>query len=209
MILDGSLTVLQPQNLLLKSPEDDADIKLSDFGFACRVHTPQSLTVRCGTPSYVAPEILKNIPYDQTADMWSVGVILFVLLAGYPPFVEEDQTELFTRIRSGEWEFDSNDWGHISENAKDIIRNLLVIDPSRRWSARRCLESAWLHDDESKLVNTDLSATRSEMERRKRRLVNVTRTVMWMRAQSKNKVKQSLSATSSGESDDAPSNEIC
>lgn len=112
-------------------------------------------------------------------------MILFVLLAGYPPFVEESQSELFTRIRSGEWEFDSKDWKHISEEAKEVIRNLLVIDPSRRWSAKKCLSSKWLHKDEEKLSGTDLSSSREQMERRKRRLVNVTRTVMWMKAKSK------------------------
>jgi len=80
---------LKPQILLLKSNSDGMDIKISDFGFACRICTPQSLTVRCGTPSYVAPEVLKNIPYDQGADMWSVGVILYVLMSGAPPFVDE------------------------------------------------------------------------------------------------------------------------
>ena len=152
----------------------------------------------------MAPEILKNIPYDQTADMWSVGVILFVLLAGYPPFVEEDQNELFTRIRSGEWEFDQKDWKHISEDAKEMIRNLLVIDPSRRWNAKQCLDSPWLLQDDSKLKATDLSSTRAEMQRRKRRLINVTRTVMWMQAQSKKGLKASSSTVSSTDQDEAP-----
>ncbi|KAI2514214.1 serine/threonine kinase [Fragilaria crotonensis] len=91
---------LKPQNLLLTSKDDDASIKIADFGFSRRVHTPQSLTTRCGTPTYVAPEILKNIPHDTKADMWSVGVITYVLLVGYPPFMEDKQQDLFRKIRS-------------------------------------------------------------------------------------------------------------
>jgi serine/threonine protein kinase len=85
---------LKPQNLLLNSDKDRTDIKISDFGFACRVRSPQSLTKRCGTPSYVTPEVLKNIPYDQSADMWSVGVTLYFLLCGHQPFADENQGEM-------------------------------------------------------------------------------------------------------------------
>jgi serine/threonine protein kinase len=175
---------LKPQNLLLSSTDDDADIKIADFGFACRVHTPMSLTTRCGTPSYVAPEILKNSPYDQRADMWSVGVILFVLLAGYPPFVEENQMELFARVRSGEWDFAGKEWENVSPESKEVISHLLVIDPVCRWTAQQCLQSDWLYEEDAKLFCKDLSAARLSMRRRKMRLVNVTRTVMWMKAKS-------------------------
>jgi serine/threonine protein kinase len=125
---------LKPQNLLLKvrmflvyddcirfqpaiylitlqSKDNDSDIRIADFGFSRRVHTPQSLTNRCGTPTYVAPEILKNIPHDTKADMWSVGVIIYVLLVGYPPFMEDKQADLFRKIRSGEYEFFEEELG--------------------------------------------------------------------------------------------------
>jgi len=171
---------LKPQNLLLKSKDDHASIKIADFGFACRVHTAQSLTTRCGTPSYVAPEILKNIPYDQTADMWSVGVILFILLCGNPPFADNDQKVLFQKIRMGEWMFNENDWKDVSEDAKDLIRNLLVVNPLRRWTAKECLRSKWLNEGDEQLSAKDLSQTAQVMRQRKLRLRHVAQTIIWM-----------------------------
>ena len=170
---------LKPQNLLLKSKDDNATIKLADFGFACKVHTPQSLTTRCGTPTYVAPEILKNIPYDQSVDMWSVGVILYVLLCGYPPFSDPNQGALFSKIRTGEWEFVADDWAHVSDDAKDLIRQLLVVDPVRRLTATKALETSWLQVNDEELKRKDLSGSLEEMKRRKPTLKGVARGIMW------------------------------
>jgi len=91
----------------------------------------------------VAPEILKNIPYDQSVDMWSVGVILYILICGYPPFMDDDQNVLFQKIRLGEWHFHEKHWQHISNDAKTLIRKLLVANPRQRWTAKQCLESPW------------------------------------------------------------------
>ena len=84
---------------------------------------------RCGTPTYVSPEILKNHPHDESTDMWSIGVILYLLLVGYPPFREVHHRDLFKKIRFGEYSFYPDDWRDISEGAKDIIQKLLVVDP--------------------------------------------------------------------------------
>jgi serine/threonine protein kinase len=116
--------------------------------------------------------------------MWRVGFILFVLLAGYPPFVEENQLELFARVRSGEWDFAGKEWENVSPESKEVISHLLVIDPVCRWTAQQCLQSDWLYEEDAKLFCKDLSAARLSMRRRKMRLVNVTRTVMWMKAKS-------------------------
>lgn len=140
---------LKPQNLLLRSRRNPSDIIISGFAYACRVDAPQCLTFRCGTPSYVAPEILKNIPYDQSADMWSVGVILYALLCGHNPFEEEVQAELFRKIRTAEWNFKGPHWNTVSDDAKQIIRSLLVVNPAQRWSARRVLKSSWLSQNTS------------------------------------------------------------
>jgi len=117
---------LKPENLLLRSVEDDAAIKIADFGFAKKV-TSKKLTTQCGTPGYVAPEILEGVPYDESADMWSVGVILYILLGGYPPFHEDNQKELFKKIRKGSFEFHTEYWSQISDDAKDLIRGLLTV----------------------------------------------------------------------------------
>ncbi|KAL7580832.1 hypothetical protein ACA910_001106 [Epithemia clementina (nom. ined.)] len=181
---------LKPQNILLKSKKDNADIKLADFGFACRVHTPQSLTTRCGTPTYVAPEILKNIPYDQSADMWSVGVILYVLLVGYPPFASENQNVLFQKIRTADYTFRESDWKTISRQAKELVSHLLVVDPVQRWTAKRALECDWLKVDDSTMGKTDLSGgAAKKIRERKRRFFSVARSIMWMRSSSRRVVK--------------------
>lgn len=159
---------LKPQNLLLKSKDNPADIMISDFGFACRVRDQQSLTTRCGTPSYVAPEVLKNAPYDQSVDMWSIGVIMYVLLCGYPPFVDENQTELFRKIRMCEWKFRGEEWESVSEEAKDLIRGLLVANPVQRMTAKQALQCAWLRvEGESPAADAEPTLKQEAFNQRK------------------------------------------
>lgn len=134
---------------------NDSSIKVADFSFAKRVHTPKSLFTRCGTPTYVAPEILKNHPHDQSCDMWSIAVIAYISLVGYPPFMEEDQRVLFKKIRYGEYTFYEEDWVGISHESKDFIKQLLVVDPDRRMTASNALRHQWFHSDESSLCSTN------------------------------------------------------
>jgi calcium/calmodulin-dependent protein kinase I len=122
-----------------KLDDDDSHIRVADFGFARRVHAPNCLTSRCGSPTFVAPEILKNIPHDQRGDLWSVGVVIYLLLIGYPPFVKKTQAELFTQIRSCDWKFYEEDWENISPDARELIENILVSDPEQRWTASESL----------------------------------------------------------------------
>ena len=89
----------------LQSSNNDSNIKIADFGFAKKCLRPQSLKMQCGTPGYVAPEILEGTPYDTQADLWSLGVIMYILLGGYPPFHERNQRDLFRKIRKGQYEF--------------------------------------------------------------------------------------------------------
>jgi len=135
---------IKPQNIFLETKESNSAIKLGDFGFAKRVHTPMSLISRCGTPSYVAPEILKNQPYDQSCDMWSVGVVLYVMLCGYTPFMEENQNKMFERIKMVDWTFDPEDWSGISDEAKALINGLMCASPHRRLTAKQALRSTWI-----------------------------------------------------------------
>eukprot|EP00548_Thalassiothrix_antarctica_P001936 CAMPEP_0194146890 /NCGR_PEP_ID=MMETSP0152-20130528/22213_1 /TAXON_ID=1049557 /ORGANISM="Thalassiothrix antarctica, Strain L6-D1" /LENGTH=690 /DNA_ID=CAMNT_0038847539 /DNA_START=71 /DNA_END=2143 /DNA_ORIENTATION=+ len=172
---------LKPQNLLLKSKENNANIKVADFGFSRRVHTPQSLTNRCGTPSYVAPEILKNIPHDIKADMWSVGVITYVLLVGYPPFMDEKQQELFRKIRSGEYDFPMEDWGVISGEAIELIKGLLVVDPQQRLTAAEALRMSWFKDENLKrLSSRSLTASLQSLKEKRIRLRTIAQAVTWV-----------------------------
>jgi serine/threonine protein kinase len=128
----------------------------------------------------VGPEVLKNIPYDQSVDMWSVGVIIYVLLCGYPPFANDNQSLLFQSIRMGEWQFIDKDWSGISEDAKDLIRKLLTVDPLRRLTAKDALCCKWLEQDDATLVANDLSHSAELMKKGKQSLKSVARTIMWM-----------------------------
>ena len=148
---------LKPQNLLLHTAENDSIIKVSDFSFARRVHTPKSLFTRCGTPTYVAPEILKNHPHDEIADMWSVGVMIYVALVGYPPFIEEDQRVLFRKIRLGEYCFFDEDWVGISHESRELISKLIIVDPDQRLTAAQALNHKWFTGDDTKLSSRDIS----------------------------------------------------
>lgn len=131
---------------------------MCDFGFARRVHTPQSLTHRVGTPPYVAPEILKNIPHDQRVDLWSIGITAHILLVGYAPFHHENREELCQQIKRGEWTFLSSDWKGISPEAKELIQGLLQPDPVERWSADQALQSKWMTQNDATLSSRPLQA---------------------------------------------------
>jgi len=157
---------LKPQNLLLEALNCDSGVKIANFGFARRVHTPLSLTSGFGTPTYVAPEIIKNHPHDESADMWSVGVIMYVLLVGYPPFMEDSRQHLFHKIRQGEYGFQGPAWLSISQQAKDMISSLLVVDPSHRSTAKMALQHQWICDmDDRTLLLTNLAGSQRELRK--------------------------------------------
>ncbi|EJK74608.1 hypothetical protein THAOC_03705 [Thalassiosira oceanica] len=174
---------LKPQNLLLEREDDNTQVKICDFGYAKRVYMPQSLTTLCGSLHYVAPELLKNHPYDQSADMWSVGVIIYFLLVGYLPFHSKNQDELFKIIRLGKFSFEPKYWSGISKEAKDLISKLLDVDPSTRLTATQALNSDWMSVVEEKsLVSNDLSSSSVGI----RRFSGVSnKTVQWMSKKNK------------------------
>jgi calcium/calmodulin-dependent protein kinase I len=135
---------LKPENLLLKSKESDSDMCLADFGFAAFAPTDKSLTTQCGTPGYVAPEILSGVPYGKAVDMWSVGVITYIMLGGYPPFYDDNQKMLFRKIKAGAYEFHADYWKHVSAEAKDLIKNMLVVKPANRFTVEDALNHPWV-----------------------------------------------------------------
>lgn len=156
---------LKPENLLLSSKTNDRDIKIADFGFAKKVTSSECLLTQCGTPGYVAPEILHGVPYGTKADMWSLGVIAYILLGGYPPFIEQNQRELFKKIKKGQYEFHVEYWGQISGDAKDLISSLLTTDPRRRLSAKEALSNPWIMQEDSKLMASNLGSNLVEFKK--------------------------------------------
>jgi len=153
---------LKPENLLLQSSDSDSNLKIADFGYARKV-PPDGLRTLCGTPGYLAPEILEQTPYGTQCDMWSLGVIVYILLGGYSPFEEESQELLFEKVRLGFYEFDPAFWDPISEDAKDLIGRLLTVRPRERWTAEQALQHPWMA--RSDLENTDLIANLTELKR--------------------------------------------
>jgi len=131
---------LKPQNMLFMTHEDDTEFQIAGFSFAKKVHKKKSLYTRCGTLSYVAPEVLNGQAYDESADLWSVGVVMFAVLVGYPPFLEQDQQMLYQKICNGQFDFIEEDWMNISLSAQDLVRKLLTTDPDKRWKASQALQ---------------------------------------------------------------------
>ncbi|XP_041460409.1 serine/threonine-protein kinase DCLK1-like isoform X1 [Lytechinus variegatus] len=136
---------LKPENLLVnKSESGEITLKLADFGLAMEVKAP--IYTVCGTPTYVAPEILGETGYGLEVDMWAIGVITYILLCGFPPFrsPDRDQEELFELIQAGEFSYVSPYWDNISSAAKDLINHLLVVDKEKRYTAGQVLKHPWV-----------------------------------------------------------------
>eukprot|EP00033_Pygsuia_biforma_P001050 GCRY01001196.1.p1 GENE.GCRY01001196.1~~GCRY01001196.1.p1 ORF type:complete len:491 (-),score=76.52 GCRY01001196.1:362-1834(-) len=138
---------LKPENILLANRESDTEIKLSDFGLA-KLITPESqLGTLCGTPGYLAPEVLSSQKtgkkYTIAVDLWSQGVILYALIAGYLPF---DDAEGFTNVLEGKFDLEQEPWGKVSAEAKDLIRGLLTVDPEARLTSAGAWTHPWVAD---------------------------------------------------------------
>ena len=135
---------LKPENLLLISPNDDSHVKIADFGFAKRVPRPNSLMTRCGSAAFTAPEIINWKPYDERADNWSLGVIVYNILGGYNPFMEDTVRLTYQQIRQANYRFDPEYWDGISRDAKNLIRGLLTRDTDKRITAEEALSHPWM-----------------------------------------------------------------
>lgn len=153
---------LKPENLLLSSPDDDAKVKVADFGLAKMLTADTAMTTACGTPGYVAPEILGGQEYDNSVDMWSIGVIMYILLCGFPPFYDENNAALFESIKRGKYDYPSPYWDNVSDEAKELIDSLLQVDPGSRFTAAGVLDHPWIashdtyHDNSLTGVGTEL-----------------------------------------------------
>ncbi|XP_044937470.1 serine/threonine-protein kinase Chk2 isoform X3 [Mustela putorius furo] len=145
---------LKPENVLLSSPKEDCLIKITDFGQSKILGETSLMRTLCGTPTYLAPEVLNSFGtagYNRAVDCWSLGVILFICLSGYPPFSEhKTQVSLKDQITSGKFNFIPEAWAEVSEKALDLVKKLLVVDPKVRFTTEAALRHPWLQDEDMK-----------------------------------------------------------
>ncbi|XP_055054737.2 calcium/calmodulin-dependent protein kinase (CaM kinase) II beta 1 isoform X20 [Misgurnus anguillicaudatus] len=136
---------LKPENLLLASKCKNAAVKLADFGLAIEVQGDQQAWFGfAGTPGYLSPEVLRKEAYGKPVDIWACGVILYILLVGYPPFWDEDQHKLYQQIKAGAYDFPSPEWDTVTPEAKNLINQMLTINPTKRITAQEALKHPWV-----------------------------------------------------------------
>ncbi|KAI8144741.1 kinase-like domain-containing protein [Fennellomyces sp. T-0311] len=169
---------MKPENLLFKSPDSDADLAICDFGIAKENDGASALDTICGSPLYVAPEVLLRQGYGSPVDMWAVGVITYMLLCGYQPFQAEDQVELMAEITEAKFEFHERYWRNISQDAKDFIRRLLTLDPKARPTATEAKQDKWMTGKDA--TDIDILETVRENFNPRKTLKNAVRAVSAM-----------------------------
>jgi calcium/calmodulin-dependent protein kinase I len=135
---------LKPENILMMHPDDDSAITITDFGFAINCHGRNQLSDFCGSANYIAPEILNGELYGPAVDLWSIGVIVYILLSGYIPFSGDTQEDQFAAIKSGLYYFPDEAWGNISDIGKSFVTKLLDLNPTNRMSAMDALNHPWV-----------------------------------------------------------------
>ncbi|XP_078318965.1 calcium/calmodulin-dependent protein kinase type II delta chain-like isoform X11 [Crassostrea virginica] len=136
---------LKPENLLLASKLKGAAVKLADFGLAIEVQGEQQAWFGfAGTPGYLSPEVIRKDPYGKPVDIWACGVILYILLVGYPPFWDEDQPRLYAQIKAGAYDYPSPEWDTVTPEAKNLINSMLTVNPAKRINATEALKHPWI-----------------------------------------------------------------
>lgn len=151
---------LKPENLLLSSRAEDAVVKVADFGFAANCKVNPEMTALVGTPPYMACELVflrhqDDGGYSIQVDMWSLGVILYILLSGIHPFQLDDEEEMLTNIENCQWGWVGDAWKTISKEGKDMVMRLLEPDPRRRLTAKQALEHPWLSINSEEKIDTE------------------------------------------------------
>lgn len=139
---------IKPENLLLTSKEPGAKLKIADFGLAVESVEDKHYYGFAGTPGYLSPEVLRKVPYGKSVDVWACGVVLYILLVGYPPFWDDDQKKMFTQIKSGRYTYPSPEWDTVTIDAKDLIDGMLTIDQDKRFTADHILAHPWIKNRE-------------------------------------------------------------
>lgn len=170
---------IKPENILFETKDEDSDIKLIDFGLARKHKSREApMTTIVGTPYYLAPEVLAK-SYDKAVDLWSIGVIAYILLCGYPPFNGASNKEVYASVKRGLYHFPLAEWGHVSHAAKDFVVRLLQTDPRCRMTAEQALSHPWIvrhnfesipvantneHKDVVHIVNDEVESSTSFVE---------------------------------------------
>ncbi|CAD8181434.1 unnamed protein product [Paramecium pentaurelia] len=134
---------LKPENILFINESSNSPLKVIDFGTSRKYDTVKKMTKKLGTAYYIAPEVLKQ-DYNEKCDVWSCGVILYILLCGYPPFTGKTEKDIMHKVSEGKFKFDQEDWGFISEEAKNLIIKMLQVNPNQRISAKQALHDPWI-----------------------------------------------------------------
>jgi len=137
---------LKPENLLYATKDSGSIIKVSDFGMST-VIGDELMTTQCGTPHYFAPEVIDGKGYDQNVDYWSIGVLIYIMLCGFPPFHDEDTDKLYEIIKKGKVEFPSPFWDDISDFAKDLLVRMFNPDPKKRLKGEEIMKHPWMIGD--------------------------------------------------------------
>jgi len=148
---------LKPENFLFTTKEriEKSTLKVIDFGLACKFEQDEVLTTKAGTPYYVAPQVLAG-KYDCSADLWSLGVIMYVVLCGYPPFYGDTDADVLAKVRLGNFSFNAADWKNVSEDAKTLIRYLLKMNQFDRYTAEQALNHVWIRNKAPKATDINL-----------------------------------------------------
>ena len=148
---------LKPENILLEDKGNDSIIKIIDWGCAKNFNKNEKLTNKDGTPYYIAPEVLEGY-YDEKCDIWSCGVILYIMLCGYPPFDGENEEEILDKVKKGIFEFPKEEWKNISKDAIDLIEKMLTFESNKRISALECLSHKWFIKNKNKNISDKKTA---------------------------------------------------
>ncbi|XP_004615842.2 calcium/calmodulin-dependent protein kinase type IV isoform X2 [Sorex araneus] len=170
---------LKPENLLYATPAPDAPLKIADFGLSKIVEHQVLMKTVCGTPGYCAPEILRGCAYGPEVDMWSVGVITYILLCGFEPFYDERGDQfMFRRILNCEYYFISPWWDEVSLNAKDLVKKLIVLDPKKRLTTFQALQHPWVTGKAANFVHMDTAQKKLQEFNARRKLKAAVKAVV-------------------------------
>ncbi|XP_030583391.1 calcium/calmodulin-dependent protein kinase type IV [Archocentrus centrarchus] len=162
---------LKPENLLYADLSLDAPLKIADFGLSKIIDDQVTMKTVCGTPGYCAPEILRGNAYGPEVDMWSVGVILYILLCGFEPFFDPRGDQyMYSRILNCDYEFVSPWWDEVSLNAKDLVSKLIVLDPHKRLSVREALQHPWVLGKAARFSHMDTTQRKLQEFNARRKL---------------------------------------